>query len=94
MEVKLSNNRVVELHFNHENKDNARFTTLETVLDLGDDQKFVNRFYAFCHEKDNFCKEIGRKEATKRFIGQYKYYLSKEDKKVIWRKVLPKRNVV
>jgi hypothetical protein len=62
MLVKLSNNREVELKFTHVQDGNARFTKLDSRYKSPNlSEEYCWDFYAFCHEKDNFSREIGRK---------------------------------
>lgn len=48
--------------------------------------------YSYCHPKDCFRKDIGRKVAFQEALNELnsKEYLTKDDKKALWSVILPK----
>lgn len=93
MKINLSTGKIVNIYISHglmfSDVSENRYTTVKLVIDNEEWRQCVT-----CDSRDTFVKERGRKLALKKIFDYYRPNLTKEERKEIWQKVLPKRNIV
>ena len=74
-------NEQTAINFRHSvNVSGSRMTVCELVGVEGKEYKILSYAQAYCHPKDNFNKEFGRRTALKRCVET----LPKSDRKIVW----------